>query len=70
MLTLHFCRFGVLKEVDSDQGRNFESTLVAVLCKSFGIRKHVLSLYHPQGDRLVERSNRILLEMLRSQVNV
>ena len=67
-LILLFCRFGVPKELHSDQGRNFESTLVSVLCKSFGIRKTRTSAYHPQGDGLVERSNRILLEMLRSYV--
>ena len=68
MLAIHFCRFGIPQELHSDQGRNFESILVSSLCNAFAIKKTRTSAYHPQGDGLVERSNRILLDMLRSYV--
>ena len=69
ILTILFCRMGVPKELHSDQGRNFESNLVSSLCKSFGIRKTHTSPYHPHGDGMVERSNRVILDMLRSYVD-
>jgi hypothetical protein len=52
----------------SDQGRNFESTILAETCKAFGIKKSHTTPYHPQGDGLVERSNRSVLQMLRTYV--
>ena len=69
VLTKIFCRMGIPKELPSDQGRNFESLLIASLCYSFGVKKTHTSSYHPQEDGLVERSNSILLDMLRSYVD-
>ena len=63
-----FCHLGVPKFLHSDQRRNFESLVVSNLCDFFGIKKTHTTPYHPQGDGLVERSNRILLDMLRSYV--
>ena len=69
VLTKIFCRMGIPKELHSDQGRNFENLSIASLCNFFGVKKTHTSSYHPQGDGLVERSNRILLDMLRSYVD-
>ena len=41
--------------VYSDQGRNFESTM---LLEAFGIHKTWTTAYHPKGDGMVERFNR------------
>ena len=68
MLAIHFCRFGIPQELHSDQGRNFESTLVSTLCNAFGIKKTRTFAYHPQAEGLVERSNRKLLDILRSYI--
>ena len=35
------------------------------MCKSLGIKKTHTTAYHPQGNALVERSNRTVLQMLR-----
>ena len=55
-----FFRFSVPEQLHSDQGRQFESQLIAEIC----ISKTRTTLYHPQGDCLVERFNRTLLNML------
>ena len=64
-----FCRLGIPEELHSDQGRNFESALLSGLCSAFGIKKTHTTPYHPQGDGLVERANRTLLNMLRTYVD-
>ena len=59
-----FCRFSVPEQLHSDQGRQFESDLIAGVCKTLGIEKTRTTPYHPQCDGLIERFNRTLLDML------
>ena len=59
-----FLRFSPPEHFHSDQGRQFESTLVAEICKCLGIKKTRTTAYHPQSDRLVERFNHTLQNML------
>ena len=58
------CRFGTPEFLHTDQGRNFESTIIKESCKLLGITKTRTSPYHPQSDGLVERFNRTVLNML------
>ena len=58
------CRFGVPEPLHTDQGRNFESTLIREICKLLGIQKTRTTPYHPQSDGMIERFNRTLLNML------
>ena len=58
--------FGILH---SDQNRNFESTLFHQVLEAFGIHKCRTTAYHPQGDGIVERFNRSLLQLLRCYVD-
>jgi len=61
----HFvCRFGAPDYLHTDQGSNFESILMAEICRLLGILKTRTTPYHPQSDGLVERFNRTLLNML------
>ena len=61
-----FSRFGLPAQLHSDQGRQFESKLVAELSKLTGIRKTRTTPLHPRSDGQVERFNRTLLTMLRA----
>ena len=64
-----FCRFSPPEQLLSDQGRQFESQLLAEVCKIMGIQKSRTTPYHPQCDGLVERWNRTLLQSLATSVS-
>ena len=59
-----FCRFSLPEQLHSDQGRQFESEILAQVCKLLSIEKTRTTPYHPQSDGLIERYNRTLLQML------
>ncbi|KAL5516749.1 hypothetical protein EMCRGX_G002156 [Ephydatia muelleri] len=61
-----FCVFGIPDIVHSDQGQNFESTIFRQTLEAFGIKKSHTTAYHPEGDGMVERLNRSLLQLLRT----
>ncbi|KFD59554.1 hypothetical protein M514_28268 [Trichuris suis] len=64
-----FSRMGIPDILHTDQGANFESNLLRSVLKAFGVQKTRTSAYHPQGDGLVERANRSILQMLRTYVD-
>ncbi|KAK3712549.1 hypothetical protein QZH41_002384 [Actinostola sp. cb2023] len=57
-------RFGVPRQLHSDQGRNFESAVFREMCSLLGIDKIRTTPLHPQSDGMVERYNRTLEAML------
>jgi len=61
-----FARFGLPAQLHSDQGRNFESKLVAELTKLTGIRRTRTTSFHPQCDGQTERMIKTILQMLRA----
>ncbi|VDI07464.1 Hypothetical predicted protein [Mytilus galloprovincialis] len=64
-----FARFGMPKQIHSDQGREFESLLFQAVCQLLGIEKTRTTPYRPQSDGLVDRFNKTLQIMLSSFVN-
>ena len=63
-LTKVFSVMGLPQVVHSDQGANFESTILKQILQAYGIKKSRTIAYHPQGDDMVERFNRSLLQLL------
>ncbi len=65
-----FFRFSPPERLHSDQGRKFESEVIAEICKLLAVKKSRTTPYHPQSDGPVERCNRTLcpcwLKQLRS----
>ena len=56
-----FSIYGQPEIIHSDQGRNFESSILTQTLKAFGVNKSCTTAYYPQGDGMVERFNRTLL---------
>ena len=63
-----FLRFSPPEQLHSDQGQNFESAVIADICKLLAIKKSRTTPYHPQSDSLVERCNRTIMSMLATAV--
>ena len=64
-----FTLVGPPQRLHSDQGKNFESQILSVLCKAFGVAKSRTTPYHPMGDGLVEGMNRSILNLLHGLVH-
>jgi len=61
-----FCYFGFPKQIRYDQGAQCQSQLMSNLCKLWEVNQRRMTPYHPQGNGVVERNNRILGDSLRS----
>ena len=57
-------RYGVSKQIHSDQGSQFESKLFRFLFDLLGIDKTRTTAYHPQSNGFIERYNHTLQSML------
>ena len=62
-------RFGLPRSIHSDQGREFESQLIARLCNLLRIKKTRTVPYNPKSDGLVERANRTVKQILATLVD-
>ena len=64
-LVAFFSKFGIPREILSDQGANFMSQLLKEVYRLLHVHPIRTSPYHPQTDGLVERFNKTLKAMLR-----
>ena len=63
------CRFDIPEQLQSDQGKQFESKLLNEVCTIPRINKARTTAYHPQSDGLIEPFNRTLLSTLSTSVD-
>lgn len=69
IVTEFLCRFGLPRQIHTDQGTQFESRLFQEMCLLLDIDKTRTTPYHPQSNGLVERFNRTVLGMLTKYVS-
>ncbi|CAC5404747.1 unnamed protein product [Mytilus coruscus] len=62
------CRFGIPRQIHSDQGGQFESKLFKKLCEKLRIHKTRTTAFRTQSDGLVERLNRSLEDIISKYV--
>jgi hypothetical protein len=65
LVTNFFCRFGIPRELHSNQGRNFESRLLQEILQRLGVSKTRTTPLHPQSDGMVQRYIKTMEEHLR-----
>ena len=63
-------QFGVPKHLHSDQGSNVDGSVIGEVCKILGISKTHTCPWHPQGNAITERENKVIVDMLSHYVNV
>ncbi|GJV10666.1 reverse transcriptase domain-containing protein [Tanacetum coccineum] len=60
------CRFGLLGEIVSDNGKQFNNNPFKDWCEKLNITQRFTSVKHPQSNGLVERANRSLGEGIKA----
>ena len=65
-LVQFFTRYGLEKEVQSDQGSNFMSGIFRQVLEQLGIKQLRSSAYHPESQGALERYHQTLKTMLRA----
>ena len=65
-LVQFFTRYGLPKEVQSDQGSNFMSGLFQEVMYRLGVKQLKSSAYHPQSQGALERYHQTLKTMIRA----
>lgn len=64
LIVNYFSKFGMPKEIQSDQGTNFMSKAFSQAMSTLGVKHYVSSAYHPQSQGCLERFHQTLKSML------
>ncbi|KAL0439133.1 UNVERIFIED_CONTAM: hypothetical protein Slati_2396300 [Sesamum latifolium] len=62
------CRFGVPREIISDNGRQFQGRRIQEWCQGLHIKQRFTSVAHPQSNGQVEVTNRILVQGIKRRL--
>jgi len=62
------CRFGVPKELISDNGTQFISRKMKLMCEELGIRHIFSSVEHPQTNGQAKAANKVILQGLEKKL--
>ncbi|XP_016164417.1 uncharacterized protein LOC107606929 [Arachis ipaensis] len=63
------CRYGIPREIISDNGRQFTDQNLALFLQNFNIKHHFSSVEHPQTNGQVESANRVVLQALKKKLD-
>ena len=56
--------YGWPEKILTDQGKNFESSLVTEICELAGVQKLITTPYHPETNGQCECFNQVLINMI------
>ncbi|KAL0378510.1 UNVERIFIED_CONTAM: hypothetical protein Sradi_3156500 [Sesamum radiatum] len=62
------CRFGIPREIISDNGRQFQGRKIQELCQGLRIKQRFTTVAHPQANGQVEVTNRILVQGIKRRL--
>ena len=64
------CRYGILRVIVSDNGKQFDNNAFKDFYSELGIKNHYSSPAHPQANGQVEVMNRSLLKIIKTLFEV
>ena len=62
------CRYGILRVLVSDNGKQFDNSAFRDFCSKLRIKNHYSSPAHPQANGQVEVTNRTLLKIIKTRL--
>ncbi|MCI00899.1 gag-pol polyprotein [Trifolium medium] len=63
------CRYGIPKNIVSDNGKQFTSELVIEFCEQHGIQNTFVSVEHPQTNGQTESANKVILMGIKKRLD-
>ncbi|KAI3465894.1 hypothetical protein Pfo_022557 [Paulownia fortunei] len=63
------CRYGVPRDLISDNGTQFQGKKIQSWCAEIKIKQHFTSVAHPQANGQVEVTNRIILQGIKTKLD-
>ena len=64
------CRYGIPRVLVSNNGKQFDNNAFRDFCSELGIKNHYSSPVHPQANGQVEVTNRSLLKIIKTRLEV